>query len=503
MNTFEYFFQHSQEFCCIINLDGYFENINPVFEKLLGYSQNELVKSNFSSFIHPDDIQATQLELEKLKNGTDINNFENRFRKKDNKYVWLEWNATPDTAAGKIYAIARNISERKITTETLKEREISQRKMDDEKVENNIRELRNSKQQIQAIFDNAPDPVIVIDDNSTIIKWNPKAETVFGWGTKEVIGKPLYEFIIPARYRENHIAGMKQVVTKGNVTELRKNYEVEAINKQGIEFPVSMSISSFLNEGNYFFIGFVRDISENKKIAAEKLIMAEELKRSNTELEQFAYIASHDLQEPLRMITSYLQLLEKRYKDKLDQDAKDFISFAVDGSNRMRALIHSLLEYSRINRVKPFEEINPNLLLNDVLKNISISIKENNVTINIDELPIIYGDPVLINLLFQNLIENAIKFRNAKNPEIHISVKEELNEFQFAIKDNGIGIQKEYLDKIFVIFKRLHSRESYPGTGMGLAICKKIVERHGGRIWVESEFGQGSTFYFTIKKKMF
>ncbi|MDP1746333.1 MAG: ATP-binding protein, partial [Bacteroidota bacterium] len=210
--------------------------------------------------------------------------------------------------------------------------------------------------------------------------------------------------------------------------------------------------------------------------------------------------ASHDLQEPLRMVTSYLQLLENRYKDKLDQDAKDFISFAVDGSNRMRSLIHSLLEYSRINRVKAFEIIDVNILLKEVLENLSTAIKENKATIKINDLPKINGDPILINQLFQNLIQNAIKFKNTRNPEIDISCKEEKDEYIFSVKDNGIGIQKEYIDKIFIIFKRLHSKEEYPGTGMGLAICKKIVERHGGKIWVESEFGKGSTFYFTIKK---
>jgi light-regulated signal transduction histidine kinase (bacteriophytochrome) len=247
-------------------------------------------------------------------------------------------------------------------------------------------------------------------------------------------------------------------------------------------------------------LGIAKDITDRKKIQTELDNRTKELARSNTELEQFAYIASHDLQEPLRMVTSYLQLLEKRYSDKLDKDAKEFISYAVDGSNRMRSLIHSLLDYSRINRVKPFEIIDVNLLLKEVLENLSTSIKENNATIKIGDLPKINGDPILINQLFQNLIQNAVKFRNTRNPEIDISCKEEKDEYLFSVKDNGIGIQKEYIDKIFVIFKRLHSKEEYPGTGMGLAICKKIVERHGGKIWVESDFGKGSTFYFTIKK---
>ncbi len=241
----------------------------------------------------------------------------------------------------------------------------------------------------------------------------------------------------------------------------------------------------------------------NQKSKAEDELKQKsiELVRSNSELEQFAYIASHDLQEPLRMVTSYVQLLESRYKDKLDKDAKEFIAFAVEGTERMRNLIHSLLEYSRVNNVKPFERIHLNLLLGNVLKDLSSQIKENNAVFKIDILPDIDGDPVLIAQLFQNLISNAVKFRNTKSPEIEISGKKENNEYLFSVKDNGIGIPKEYTEKIFLIFNRLHSKDKYPGVGMGLAICKKIVELHGGKIWVESEVDKGSAFYFTIKGK--
>lgn len=740
MNIFEYFFENSQDLCCIANFDGYFEIINPNFEKKLGYSKKELLENKFFNFIHPDDIDSTKKELEKLKTGSVTINFVNRYRKKDGLYLWFEWSASPDTGNREVYAIARDITERKLAEVTLKEseakyrdlfdnasdliqcvdpqgrflyvnnawkktlgysdeeiktkiifdiihpnyqqqcreiftrllkgeslsefemgfltkanqkivvsgtsmpkmidgkmistrgifRDITQKKIDEENLKKYIQELRKGEQHIKAIFDNAPDPVIVIDGKSNVIKWNPKAETVFGWKTIDVVGKPLFQFIIPTQYHETYKKEIERFFTNGeeNVTNIL--FEIEGLNQKGVRFPISLSISSYkIDEKKYYFICFARDISENrkvldalklsenfldsiidnfpaiifvknvsdlryirvnkvveelfgysrkeiigkndyevfpkdeadrfvandkklletgklleiadepahtkykgiriletkivlikdsigkpvyilgianditerKKIQAELDNKTEELARSNTELEQFAYIASHDLQEPLRMVSSYLQLLEKRYKDKLDQDAKDFISFAVDGSNRMRSLIHGLLEYSRINRIKPFEEIDLTLLLKDVLGNLKTSIEENKAIIKISDLPKIYGDPILINQLFQNLIQNAIKFRNTKDPEIEISCKEEKDEYLFSIKDNGIGIQKEYMDKIFVIFKRLNSREKYPGTGMGLAICKKIVERHGGKIWVESEFGKGSTFYFTIKKK--
>lgn len=237
----------------------------------------------------------------------------------------------------------------------------------------------------------------------------------------------------------------------------------------------------------------------NKSLEKNIKERTKELQRSNAELEQFAYVASHDLQEPLRTVTSYVQLLERRYKDKLDDDANDFIAFAVDGSNRMRVLIQSLLEYSRVNSKRPFEELDLNVFMKTILINLNESIKENNVKINVNPLPKIFGDPILMNQLFQNLLSNAIKFKGEVPPEIAISCEKKEDKFLFSIKDNGIGIEKEYHDKIFVIFQRLQDKGKYSGTGIGLAICKKIVERHGGKIWVESELGKGTTFYFTIK----
>jgi len=227
--------------------------------------------------------------------------------------------------------------------------------------------------------------------------------------------------------------------------------------------------------------------------------MTRELTRSNQELEQFAYVASHDLQEPLRMVTSYLQLLENRYKERLDKDADDFIRFAVDGSIRMRNLINSLLEYSRVNRIKPFRQIDVNQVIHDILLDLKDTIQENDAIVKCEKLDSFFGDEVLIGQLFMNLISNAIKFRGIKRPEITIRSKKEIGNTLFSIKDNGIGIKTEYFDKIFVIFQRLNSSEKYPGTGIGLAICKKIVERHGGKIWVESQVGEGSSFCFTIR----
>jgi chemotaxis family two-component system sensor kinase Cph1 len=227
---------------------------------------------------------------------------------------------------------------------------------------------------------------------------------------------------------------------------------------------------------------------------------ASDLKRSNQELEQFAYIASHDLQEPLRTITSYMELLSMRYSEKLDQDAREFIDFAMSGAKRMRALINDLLAYSRVtvNEKAAFAAFNTDKALETALQNLRKEIEESEATVIYEALPAVIGNEGQFVQLFQNLISNAIKFRRDIKPEVRVSAQQQEAEWLFAVQDNGIGIESAYLERIFVIFQRLHKRNAYPGTGIGLAICKKVVEYHRGHLWAESQPGQGTTFCFTI-----
>jgi signal transduction histidine kinase len=226
---------------------------------------------------------------------------------------------------------------------------------------------------------------------------------------------------------------------------------------------------------------------------------SEELARSNTDLEQFAYVASHDLQEPLRMIASYLELLEMEYKDRLDAEAREYIAYAVDGAVRMKALINDLLDYSRIGtQAKPMEPTPVDALLREVLTDLQLRLAETGAVVASDPLPTVFGDGSQLRLVLQNLIGNAIKFRGEEAVRVHLSVTAVDGEWRFSVADNGIGIKTKHAERIFVIFQRLHNRSKYSGTGIGLATCKRVIERHGGRIWVESELGKGSTFFFTL-----
>ncbi|MGM0408444.1 MAG: sensor histidine kinase [Bacteroidota bacterium] len=248
-------------------------------------------------------------------------------------------------------------------------------------------------------------------------------------------------------------------------------------------------------------LGVCTDLTDVKIAEEKQMIAMKNMKRSNEELEQFAYVASHDLQEPLRMVSSFTQLLEQRYSDKLDDDAKEFIGYAVDGANRMQKLINDLLNYSRITtQGEEFKIVDLSTILGYASSNLYEKILETNTIVTNDELPKINGDESQMVRLFQNLIDNAIKYKGNLSPRIHVSSKLTPGFWQISVKDNGMGIDPQYSERIFQIFQRLHGKEEYSGTGIGLAICKRIVERHGGKIWVESTEGEDSEFFFTIKK---
>lgn len=356
------------------------------------------------------------------------------------------------------------------------------------------RALRHSEAKYAGIITTSSDAIISVDEQQRILLYNQGAAQIFGYSADEVLGKPL-EILLPERYREAHreqIRGFGDEVVSARLKHQRG--QICGRRKSGEIFPAEASISKLDIEGEgRTYTVVLRDVTERVRAA-------QELARSNADLEQFAYVASHDLQEPLRMVASYAQLLARRYHGRLDADADDFIGYIVEGVNRMHALINDLLAYSRVGtRGGLFEETDSGRVLDEVLDDIAPAMEDVGAEITRDLLPIVKADRIQLGQVFQNLITNAIKFRTpGTQPRVHVSATRGADEWIFAVKDNGIGIAPEYVGRIFVLFQRLHSRSEYPGTGIGLAICKKIVERHGGRIWLDSAPGAGSIFYFSI-----
>jgi PAS domain S-box-containing protein len=340
-----------------------------------------------------------------------------------------------------------------------------------------------------------------MDSDGLITGWNAQAETTFGWSRSEAIGKTLSQMIIPHRYREAHKQGLRRFLATGAGPVMNKRIEIVGLRRDGTEFPIELAIGAIRWGEKHLFSAFVRDVTEQKRAQQELARKVEELARSNAELEQFAYVASHDLQEPLRMVASYTQLLARRYKGKLDSNADEFIGFAVDGAVRMQLLVQDLLSYSRVTtKGQSFQLIDAKAACENALENLRTSIKDSNAIVNVGPLPPVLADARQFMQLFQNLIGNAVKYCDERTPEIHVAAKPDGDQWLFSVQDNGIGIAPQYSERIFQMFQRLHTTKKYSGTGIGLAICRKIVERHGGKIWVEAQPGKGSTFVFTIPR---
>ncbi len=355
--------------------------------------------------------------------------------------------------------------------------------------ENLLKEIAFSDTAINSL----PGVFYLFKEEGKFLRWNRNFTEVTGYSAEEFAQlSPLDLF---AGEDKRLIADrIGQVFRTGSATA-----EAALLCKNGKKIPYYFTGFRMVIDDVSYLIGAGIDIAERKRAEDALKRRTEELARSNAELEQFAYIASHDLQEPLRMVSSYVQLLAKRYRGKLDQDADDFIGYASDGALRMQKLINDLLAYSRVGtRGRSFEEVSLEAALAQALENLQLAIKEKDATVTHDPLPVVYGDSGQLTQIFQNLVDNAIKFRTVEPPRVHVSARIEGGQCVCSVRDNGIGIAPEYLGRLFLLFQRLHTRAEYPGTGIGLAICKRIVERHGGKIWVESNPGEGSAFYFSI-----
>ena len=354
------------------------------------------------------------------------------------------------------------------------------------------------------IMKSSSDAIVKFDSEGLITFWNPKAEQFFGWKSEEVMGKIIFDIIFPKTIGLEYSDHIKEFVNGDESFVLDEIIETSGIYRNKHEFPIEISILPLKDpNGGISFCTFIRDITSRKEKEEQVALQNRMLQNQNSELEQFTYITSHDLQEPLLTLMSFSELLLEEYNKDLNDEAKLYIEFINKSAIRMRALVAGLMEYARIGKRDDVKEMDCNQVLKDVLTDLSVKIKNTKAEIAVENLPIIRGYETYIRLLFQNLISNAIKFnRENTKPEIKIKCSETIKEWKFSVKDNGIGIDKKYIDQMFIIFKRLNNDTLYRGYGIGLAHCKKIVDIHNGEILVKSTINKGSTFSFTISKNI-
>lgn len=520
-------------------VEGEFLEINPAMLEMLGFPNREAMAKVRTPVLYVDPEDRVQWQA-LLENYGTILDFETQLRRQDGTLIWVRDNARAlRDSSGQIRSYEgsiKDITGRKLAEHTAAEA-IRNLEKQNQRLDSLYRvgQIVNSTLDVEVILDHLTDEAMRVTQAShgqVLLVNKPKGvferHALRGFSEEEAdraltIPLPLdqgingrafltYETVLvdDVKREPNYYPLIATTRTELAVPiihngEVLGNLDVQspvigAFHDLDIDYLRALAEQVAIALSNARLYERARqEIAERRRIERELNHLMDVLARSNEELEQFAYVASHDLQEPLRMVTSFLQLLKSRYGGKLDSDADEFIDFAVDGATRMKTLINDLLIYSRVGTAsKPYLPISGDVVLDRAVANLRVVIEESGAAVTHDPLPTILADDTQIVQLFQNLIGNALKFRSNETPRIHVGVDARESEWVFSFKDNGIGIEPEYKERIFIIFQRLHLSTDYPGTGIGLAVCKKIVERHGGKIWVESELGQGATFHFTL-----
>lgn len=462
---------------------------SPSVTRILGYTFDERHRKPVLDYVHEDDKDIFLKLYENLAvlPGQPLH-FQFRVKHKNGHYIWLEG------------IVTNLLHDRNVNGYVANYRDISERKESEEK-------LRQERYLLRTLIDNVPDYIYIKDTQLRhLINNKANVELIGAASEAETIGKTVLDYF-DASVAEEFMEADRKVLSSG-VPVLNQEEKIIGHTHE-VRWLLTSKIPLIEHGKIAGLIGISRDITERKEaeillkeLNASLALQASKLAVSNTELERFAYVASHDLQEPLRMVRSFLQLLKKKCEDKLDLQSHQFIDFAVDGAERMKQLITDLLEYSRVGRVQErVEPVDMNDVVNHTLEILHELITSSSATIQVKTLPTVLGVHTQLGQVIQNLITNAIKYRSQAFPEIDIEGVEEPTQWRFSVSDNGLGIDPRFFDKIFVIFQRLNNESERKGTGIGLAICKKIVEEHGGCIWVESQPGLGSTFHFTISKR--
>ena len=468
--------QNAVEGISRLDIGGRYVNVNRAYAHKCGYKPQEMLGREWQITVHPDDVEMLILAYQEMLTSGKVE-VEARGVRKNGSFFYKQLTMVKacdeqGTFNGH-HCFMKDITERKLTERALQESEFKYRQ----------------------IVELAEEGIWVIDGNARTTYANRAMARMLSYSELEMFGRSLFDFMEAGEKQKalDNVERRKQGISE--------KHEFKFKTKDGKDIWTYMSTNPVMDEkGNLLSCcALVYNITDRKKSDQQMLQLTEDLKRSNQELEQFAYVASHDLQEPLRAVTSYTQLLAQRYQGNLDAKADKYINHIVDGATRMQQLINDLLAYSRLGtQGKKLELADCNAAVQQSLRNLQIAIAEKKAAIACDEMPTVMADESQLVQLFQNLIANSIKFCRQDIPLIDIAARRRENEWLFYVRDNGIGIDPEYADRIFIIFQRLHGRREYPGTGIGLAMCKRIVERHGGRIWVESQEGKGATFCFTI-----
>lgn len=444
-------------------------------------------KTDFDFFSEEHAQQAFDDEQEIMRTGIPITNKEEKETWPDGRVTWVSSMKMP----------LRDTEGRIIGTFGIS-RDVTKRKLAEEQFQTALRQTQETEIRFHQLMESAPDGILIVDNTGHIQMANRHMETLFGYPQEELLNQSV-EMLVPERLRHAHSQHRAVYDAAPHTRTMGSGLDLVGRRRDGNEFPVEISLSPLPLKDRSMTVAIVRDVTERKH--AEEILRAQatELARSNADLEQYAMVASHDLQEPLRMVAIYCERLRQDYQGKLDPQADTYINFAVEGARRMQRLINAVLEHAEIGaHVRPSVSVNCDVALQRALVALHDAIIASHAEIDTDPLPTVTGDLTELAALFHHLLDNAIKFHGTQPPRIHVSVEQQGKTWQFTVRDNGIGFDQKYGNRIFIMFQRLHPRDHYPGDGIGLALCKKIVEHHGGRIWCESALGQGAAFHFTL-----